>query len=41
MDYKPDELYITVKPSTPINFIQEELKLETCNRTCVLSLKHI
>ena len=26
MDYKPDELYITVKPSTPINSIQEELK---------------
>ena len=26
MNYKPDELYITVKASTPINFIQEELK---------------
>jgi len=26
MNYKPDELYITVKASTPINSIQEELK---------------
>jgi glycolate oxidase FAD binding subunit len=26
INYKPDELYITVKASTPINSIQEELK---------------
>ena len=26
IDYKPEELYITVKAGTPINIVREELK---------------